>query len=252
VSEIVKDRAVVLRTFPFGETSTIAVLLTRTRGKVRLLAKGARGGRSPFAGSLRTANVCEIVFYSREERGLQLAKEIEGASAFEPATADLERLCLLQAGLEIVDRSVVERSADERLFDLLETFMRRLSPAADPWALFFAFEVGVLKLAGSFPSTRACGRCGRELGAEIFAVDPASGAVTCVACGDRSARPLSPGAAEALALMDRGGIDGVEHAMLGPRERKEIGELIHHVFTNHMDGYRLPYALRLCKGVNEQ
>jgi hypothetical protein len=52
--------------------------------------------------------------------------------------------------------------------------------------------------------------------------------------------------------MDRGGIDGVEHAMLGPRERKEIGELIHHVFTNHMDGYRLPYALRLCKGVNEQ
>jgi len=252
VSEIVKDRAVVLRTYPFGESSTIAVVLARTRGKVRLLAKGARGGRSPFAGSLRTGNVCEIVFYFREQRGLQLVKEIEGAAPLEPPSGDLERLCLLQAGLEIVDRSVVERSADEQLFDLLETFMRRLSGAVDPWALFFGFEVGVLKLAGSFPSTRACGRCGRELGAEVFAVDPASGAVTCAACGDRKARPLSRGAAEALALMDRSGFEEAGRSVLAPRERKEIGELIHHVFENHMDGYRLPYALRLCKGVNEQ
>jgi DNA repair protein RecO (recombination protein O) len=250
VSEIVKDRAVVLRTYPFGESSTIAVVLTRTRGKVRLLGKGARRGKSPLSGSLATGTVCEIVFYAREERGLQLVKEIEAAPAFESATADLERLCILQAGLEIVDRSVVERSADEQLFDLLETFMRLLSHADDPWALFFAFEVGLLKIAGSFPSIRACGRCGRELDGVTFAIDAASGAVTCAACRDRGARPLSRSAAEALSRMERTGLDGVERLTLGSRERKEIGELIHDVFANHIDGYRLPSALRLCKGVN--
>lgn len=251
MSEIVKDRAVVLRTYPFGESSTVAVLLTRTRGKVRLLAKGARGARSPFAGGLRTGNVCEIVFYARDERGLQLLKEMESAVPVEASSGDFERLCLLQAGLEIVDRSVVERSADDRLFDLLESFMRLLSRAVDPWALFFAFEVGVLKLAGSFPSTRMCAACGRELGAELFTVDPVSGAVTCPACGGGGGKVLSAGAAAALAKMDRSGYDGAETSSLGPRERKEIGELLHHIFTNHVDGYRLPYALRLCKGVSE-
>jgi DNA repair protein RecO (recombination protein O) len=251
VSEIVKDRAVVLRTYPFGETSIVAVLLTRTRGKVRLLAKGARGARSPFAGALRTGNVCEIVFYAREERGLQLLKELESALPVEAASGDFERLCLLQAGLEIVDRSVVERSADERLFDLLESFMRLLGGAADPWALFYAFEVGVLKLAGSFPSVRACARCGRALEAELFAVDPASGAVTCRRCRGPG-KLLSAGAAGALSRMDRGGYDAAGAAKLGARERKEIGELLHHIFTNHVDGYRLPAALRLCKGVSDE
>jgi len=251
VSEIVKDRAVVLRTYPFGESSTVAVLLTRTRGKVRLLAKGARGARSPFAGGLRTGNVCEIVFYARDERGLQLLKELESAVPVEAASGDFERLCLLQAGLEIVDRSVVERSADDRLFDLLESFMRSLSAAVDPWALFFAFEVGVLKLAGSFPSTRACALCGRSLDAEIFGVDPVSGVVTCAACGG-GGKALSAEAAAALAKMDLSCCDGAETSSLGPRERKEIGELLHHIFTNHVEGYRLPYALRLCKGVSEQ
>lgn len=252
MSEIVKDRAVVLRTYPFGESSAVAVLLMRTRGKVRLLAKGARGGKSPFAGNLRTGSVGEVVFYSREERGLQLLKEIEGSVPLESPLADLERLCLLQAALEIIDRSVVERSADERLFDLVESFMRLLSRAADPWALFFAFEIGVLKLAGSFPSTRSCARCGRELEGEAFAVDPASGTVTCGACGARSARRLSSEAASALTLMDRGGLEAVGSATLGARARKEIGEIVHRVFTSHMDGYRLPNALRLCKGVNGQ
>jgi DNA repair protein RecO (recombination protein O) len=251
VSEIVKDRAVVLRTYPFGESSIVAVLLTRTRGKVRLLAKGARGARSPFAGALRTGNVCEIVFYARDERGLQLLKELESAVPVEASSGGLERLCLLQAGLEIVDRSVIERSSDDRLFDLLESFMRFLSRAVDPWALFYAFEVGVLKLAGSFPSTRACVQCGRDLDGELFAVDPVSGAVTCPACGG-GASALSPESAAALSMMDRLGYDGAETSSLGPRERREIGELLHHIFTNHVEGYRLPSALRLCKEVSEQ
>ena len=35
-------------------------------------------------------------------------------------------------------------------------------------------------------------------------------------------------------------------------ERREIGELIHQFFVNHVEGYRLPHALRLCKEVNGQ
>ncbi len=252
MSEIIKDRSIVLKTYPYGESSVVAVMLTRSHGKVRLLAKGARKSRSALQGSLRTGNVSEIVFYFRPERGLQLLKEMGTVETFEAGNGDLERLCLFQAGLEIVDRSVVERSADERAFDMIERFMRMLPAAADPWALFFALEIDVLKLAGSFPSTAACACCGKPLADSAFAIEAASGFVSCASCGSAKGRALSGAASALVRRMDELGLEGAGGAKLDRSERREIGALIHRFFVSHVEGYRLPYALRLCKGVNGQ
>jgi len=252
VSEIIKDRSVVLKTYPYGESSAVAVVLTRSHGKVRLLAKGARSSRSALQGSMRTGNVSEIVFYSRPDRGLQLLKEMGTVETFDAASGDLERLCLFQAGLEIVDRSVVERSADERAFDLIERFMRLLPAASDPWALFFALEIVVLKLAGLFPSTAACACCRRSLESEAFSIEAASGFVSCASCGSAKGRMLSSAASAFVHRMDALGLEGAGGEKLERSERREIGELIHRFFVSHVEGYRLPYALRLCKGVNGQ
>ena len=40
--------ALVLRTYKLGETSKVVVLLTRERGKLRAVAKGARGSQEPL------------------------------------------------------------------------------------------------------------------------------------------------------------------------------------------------------------
>jgi len=252
VREIIKDRAMVLKTYPYGESSVIAVALTRSHGKVRLLAKGARNSRSALQGSLRTGSVSDLVFYFRPDRGLQLLKEIETVGAFEGADGDLERLCLFQAALEVLDRSVIERESDERAFDVIESFMRLLPGAADPWALFYAFEIMVLKLAGSFPGMEACGCCRRALENEAFSIDAASGLVSCGACGGAKGKALTRGASTLIARMGRLGFEGARDVRLNRGERKEIGEIIHRFFVNHMDGYRLPCALRLCKGVSGQ
>jgi DNA repair protein RecO (recombination protein O) len=250
VSEIIKDRAVVLKTHPYGESSAVAVALTRSHGKLRFLAKGARSPRSALQGSLMTGIVAEVVFYFRPDRGLQLLKEIETVGTYEAALNDLERLCLFQGALEIVDRSVIERESDERSFDLIESFIRLLPSVPDPWVLFYALEIGVLKLAGSFPATASCARCRRALENEAFSVDASSGLVSCRACGSAKASKLTRSASALVARMDRLGFDGVLDVKLSRGERKEIGELMHHFFVNHVEGYRLPHALRLCKEVN--
>ena len=252
MSEIIKDRSIVLKTYPYGESSVVAVVLTRSHGKMRMIAKGARSSRSALQGSLRTGNVSEIVFYFRPDRGLQLLKEMETVETFEAGSGDLERLCLFQAGLEIVDRSIVDRSSDERAFDLMERFMRMLPAASDPWALFFALEIDVLKLAGVFPSTAACASCRRSLEGSAFAIEAASGFVSCASCGSAKGRLLSGAASALVRRVDALGLEGAGGGKLDRSERKEIGELIHRFFVSHVEGYRLPHALRLCKGVNGQ
>lgn len=243
---IVKDRAVVLRTYEYGETSLVVSVLTRELGKVRLLAKGANRARSPFAGALRTGSIGEIIFYYKQDRGLQTLKEIESRNVFENYVEDLEKLCIFQAGLEVVDRSVIEREADERIFDLLEGFIEALPRAGDPWAVLFTLYVRLLNISGVYPSTAECAACGKELCGGFRAV-PQMGRITCRECGSEDSFWVSGESAVILRRMERGEFEG---PALGPKERKEIGRYLHYLFLHHIEGYRLPSALTILKEVN--
>jgi DNA repair protein RecO (recombination protein O) len=246
VSEILKDRAVVLRTYDYGETSLVVSFLTRSYGKIRLLAKGAKRKRNPFAGALRTGNIGEIVFYFKPDRGLQLLKEIESGNAFENAVEDLEKLCIFQAGLEVVDRSVIEREADERVYNLLEGFIGALPGAADPWVALFTLYVRLLTLLGVYPTISRCARCGTALGAG-FRAAPQAGEITCDACGRDGALVVSADSAALLGMMAGGGF---EELRMGRIERMEIGRFLHYLFMHHVEGYRLPNALNILKEVS--
>ncbi len=249
MSEILKDRAIILRTFDFGETSVVAIAITREHGKLRIIAKGAKRRRSPFGGMLRTGSIGDIVFYYREERGLQLLREFSADEEAVVVTEDFVKLCLLQAGLELADMAIIARESDPGTFDILEAFRTRLFASSAPWCIFFTLELGLLKALGVMPNIDACSSCGREL-SDGCSVEPNSGIVTCGRCAGEAAYPLSC-SSRALILEIAG--DPYRRGAgeePGPRGRKEIGQLFHHLFLHHVDGYRLPRALHLLKGVN--
>ncbi|MCK4350058.1 MAG: DNA repair protein RecO [Candidatus Krumholzibacteria bacterium] len=249
MSEILKDRSIVLRTYDYGETSLVVSFLTRSHGKIRLLAKGAKKNKSPFAGSLRTGSLGNIVFYFKQERGLHLLKEIENSGIFQNSIEDLEKLCIFQAGLEVLDRSVKERDADELIFDLFEGFIRLLPRIADSWVVLFALYARLLKLTGFYPATDRCAGCGTDL-VHGFMAQPQAGRITCVACGVDGALFVSERSARLLSMLMLDDMSGIEELSIQPDERKEIGRFLHFFFLYHIDGYRLPNALQILKEVD--
>ncbi|HMA77221.1 MAG TPA: DNA repair protein RecO [Candidatus Krumholzibacteriaceae bacterium] len=251
MSMILKDHAVVLRTFDFSESSLIAVLLTRENGKIRVLAKGAKRGKMRFSGSLMTGNICEIVFYYKPGRGIHILKEINCRSSFSEAGSDLKRLLIFQATIEIVDRSVIEQETDERIFILVDNFFSLLPIVEDPWAGFFAFEVKLLKLTGLFPSVKKCQNCGKNLDGERLWINTSLGHVRCQGCAREDMFLLSVSASNILKSMERKPMDNdIIGLKLSRRERREIGRFLHEIFRSHLDNYKLPSSLGLLKGVN--
>ena len=244
MSEIVKDRAVVLRTYEYHETSLIVVVLTRRHGKLRLMARGAR--RSAAAG-LRTGGAGEIVFYLRHDRGLQMLKEADMRNPVE-ANGDFDRLCILQAGLELIDRSTVGREADEGFFRLLDAFLEALVAPGDPWLIFFTLEALMLRALGVFPGTGRCTGCGRRLDGDEWLLDAREGTVACEACRDDGHRRLPAGAGRLLRRIETEGFAAIGSTSMTAEERGEIGRLLHELFGHHVEGYRLPGALRILKG----
>ena len=225
----------------------MAVALTREHGKLRILAKGAKGRRSPFVGMLRTGSTGEIVFYYREERDLQLLKEFSADEGAVLVTEDFVKLCLLQAGLELADTAVVGRESDTGTFDILETFRTRLFASPAPWFIFFTLEVKLLTSLGVLPSLDACARCGCALPGGC-SVHPGSGLVTCGRCAGENSDQLSAPSLAGMLAMVRQSFGRIAAVEPGRRERREIGQLLHHLFLHHVEGYRLPKALHLLKG----
>src|SRR5574341_912742 len=62
--------ALILRTYPLGESDRIVVFLTRDRGKKRGVAKNARQSRRRFGGALEPLTYGRVGYMERERRDL--------------------------------------------------------------------------------------------------------------------------------------------------------------------------------------
>ena len=58
-----RDRAVVIRTYDFGEADRVIVLLTRDHGLVRAVAKGVRRAKSRFGSRLQLFVNLDVQLY---------------------------------------------------------------------------------------------------------------------------------------------------------------------------------------------
>lgn len=250
MSVIRKDRAIVLRAREYGETSLVVTALTRGGGRTGFLAKGARRPGGPLFGRFRTGNLGDAVYYDKPGRGLQLISEFSSRPPFDADRAGLETLCLLQAGLELADRCCGGGETGERLFDLLEGFMTVLPGCRDPWGAFFVLETGLLTAAGVMPAVERCDACKKYLAGTVFSVTPSTGEVRCAGCRPQSAA-LSPAACGVIGAMVSGGFEALREVALEPAVRREVGTLLHRLLEHHVEGYRIPAALTILKGVND-
>jgi len=176
--------AIVLRTFPFGDTSRIAVLLTRDRGKVRVLAKGARGPKSRVGAALEPFAVIEAVYYDKSGRDLQLLKSAETVALHPGLTDTPSRLAFASAALELCDLSLTGEEAGPEFFDHLAAVLGQLEGAGrDQVGLFFgAYELRIAALLGYEAQLAACRGCGGPVDQPGASFSTAEGALICAAC----------------------------------------------------------------------
>ncbi|MCP4292855.1 MAG: DNA repair protein RecO [bacterium] len=260
--------AVVLRSWPCGETSVITSVLTKDQGFVRLLAKAARRPRSTLRPLVEPGRILNVEFSLNATRELQYLRS--GSVQWDPMTTglSLEQSAYLLAVLELVDRcrpaeSTDNEPASEELFEVCDAFIRMLSsfPEACAGRLFFAFEWQFLHRHGLDPEVNCCSSCGkvafldettaesnqRPSGALWF--DVTEGGLICSECGVKigGGRPLSAGALQEFRNYETGSFveDGFEEM---PRAlRREIGGHLHRFLGFHLPGYRLPSALELLR-----
>jgi DNA repair protein RecO (recombination protein O) len=156
--------AFILGTHPLREKDRIVSFLTRDSGKKRGVARGARGPRSAFSGSLEPMTEARIVYFEKEGRELVSLNASDPIRPSFPLSANLENGLLLSAFAESLETFVADSEPAEPFYRLARHVMDALFAGAPGGLVGAYFDVWVLRLSGLLPSHRECAGCGRPLG----------------------------------------------------------------------------------------
>lgn len=194
--------ALVARLNDYGETSAVAVLLTRDRGLVHAVARGARRTQNSFRGPLDRGVLYAVRMRRRGDEGLYHLNSSEVREAFARVRASPPRFVAAALVLEVASDLMRENEPHGELFRLTVFTLKVLDRA--PLArlpLAVAFFLGrAVGLSGHVPETRLCVACGQPV-EERPLIGPLRGGVLHPRCaqGEPGARAVRP---EVLALLD--------------------------------------------------
>jgi DNA repair protein RecO (recombination protein O) len=160
-----ESEAIVLRSFPLGEADRIVSFLSRTEGRLKGVARGARRTKSQFGSTLETLSHVRIWFYERETRDLVRISQCELVESFYEAQKDYETSLALGLVSEVVEHVLPEREATDPVFRLVLVVARAISLGKGIWVPLTYFAVWQVRLAGWLPSLDRCQNCGKEFGA---------------------------------------------------------------------------------------
>jgi DNA repair protein RecO (recombination protein O) len=242
---ILATQAVVLRSWPYGESDKIVCLLTQNYGKLRGIAKGAKRSRKRFANSLEPFSIVNLRFQDRPQGGLVFLLSADLSCAFKTLGSSLEKITLASYLVEIIDGLIGERDENALIFQHLKNgllFLDRNGAAV--LEFLTSFELKLLRLAGYQPALNGCKRCARrrdQRGEPRWHFSPAEGGLLCYACA-ASRREIFPLGAAALSALDnlqdetlQEKIDGSEHARLPVAVLVEIRLIMQRFLQFHME-----------------
>jgi DNA repair protein RecO (recombination protein O) len=191
--------ALVLKTSKLGETSKLVILLTRERGKVRAVAKGARGTKSRYQSALEPLSEVRVGLYGRQGTELfRLGQCDLVRSAFAAGGRGLETSLTLSYFAELLDAFAQEGEAEDAVYRLAIAVVRAAEEGTDIVALARYLEAWLLRLGGLYPQLDRCASCGNALPSGALAYHHVTHGFVCDNCGPASGPILQKPAREFL------------------------------------------------------
>jgi len=221
--------AIVLKTFPTGESDQIVTLYTPAVGKIRALAKGAKRSQKRFMNCLDPLG--HVVVSLAKRRGGDLFRLDSCRLVSRPdLAADLLRFSLGHLALEIILQLCPEGEPEAGLFNALRRTLAAMENHPAPMELALAFEFKVLYALGYGPNFESCLICNRPLERIKGAIfDLGAGGLVCSGC--RPNQPgLSMGAIKTIRLCQRTGAETLDRVRFPARETAGLfGQSAHYL-----------------------
>jgi DNA repair protein RecO (recombination protein O) len=232
---VYRTEAIVLRRTDFGEADRLLTVFTPGRGKLRLVAKGARKPSSRKSGHVELFSLGQ--FMVAVGRDLDIVTQAETVEPFLPLREDLVRTTYAYYVAELADAFTAERDENGLLFRLLIDAYGWLCDADDLPLVARYYELHLLGLIGYQPQLFACVGCKKPLEPEVSYMSAADGGVLCRTCGYNwlGASELSVNALKVLRFLQTREWETCRLLRLSPGTHAEVERVMNDYITYHLE-----------------
>lgn len=177
-----ENTAIVLRYANYRDNDRMLTLLSPTRGRLEVLARGCRRPRSPLLNATELFALGDFELYERGGKmSLVSASLIE---TFYPLRSDFDRLACGTYLLSLAEAAAQPGEGAQELFMLLLHTLSRLTFSDQEWKpLLAGFLLHYAACEGTKPRLNHCIRCSRRLtdGEQVY-FDQIEGGLCCHDC----------------------------------------------------------------------
>lgn len=144
-----KTEGIILKRTNYGEADRILTVLTKHRGKIKILAKGVRRIKSRRGPNVELFNW--VVLFLHKGKNFDLLSEAEVKDGFHPIRRNLYKIGLTYQICELVDGLCPERQENPQVFNLLTETLKNLSVDERRGKFISNFELAILQELGYWP-----------------------------------------------------------------------------------------------------
>src|SRR5215469_6151195 len=206
-----ESEAIILQHYALGEADWLVSFLTRTMGRVRGVAAGARRPKSRFGSTLERLSHVRIWFFERENRDLVRVNQCDMIESFIDAFRDYPSSVALGILAEVSEAVLPEHEVSDANFRLLLLAAKTVKRTLRPELPLAYFALWTVKLGGWLPALDRCGRCGETLREGASAYFSSSGSV--IGCGKCRTPGMRAVSSAALALARRMLVEGLDRVV---------------------------------------
>jgi DNA repair protein RecO (recombination protein O) len=246
----IKDEAIVIRSIRHGETSRIATLFTKENGKVAVIAKGARRGKSGAVGGIiETLNHIEAIIYFKASRSVQTLGNVTTIGHFPHVKDDLVLTGYAAAVAEMLNHSFTDGEADPDVFDAAVSTLNRLEEKTlDARIILWLFQLSLLRSIGFALDPVICPICMKQSTPglkNMLLLDV--GAICCKDCQSESDAGIniSGESISILRQLTNGNQTAIMRLKVSNRAKVEITKMLERYMRHHHPGISRMPALKM-------
>ena len=123
---IINSDAIVLKRFPYGESSIICRCFVKKIGKTSFIVHGAHRKKSSKAAYFQPGNYINIIFYYKDNRNLQTISKTSFSKNWIHKQNDLKKIAYTMAVIELTDKCISENDEHKDLFIILLNVLEKI------------------------------------------------------------------------------------------------------------------------------
>jgi DNA repair protein RecO (recombination protein O) len=146
-----ETEAIILRTYPLKEADKIVSAFTRSFGKLRGVARGARKPKSRYGAALEPLSYVRLWLFEKETADLLSVDNAELIQSFFDAQRDYAAGVALAHLAEVTDQIMPERQPQDAFFRLLLAALEEIRKTGGLWPALTYFDLWAVRLGGFLP-----------------------------------------------------------------------------------------------------